>query len=186
MSIELTKGARLNLTKKQPTLKKVMIGLGWDLKPGNAIDLDASVFMIGSNGKIPADEFFVFYNNLKSPDGAVQHTGDNRTGIGDDDDEMILANLPIISPTIKEMVFVVSIHDADARRQHFGLLDNAYIRLVDIETSKEIVRFKLDDSNANFTEMEFGRLKLEEDGWHFVATGIGSAKGLQGYVDTYA
>ncbi|GAB4126372.1 MAG: tellurium resistance membrane protein TerD [Raineya sp.] len=186
MSIELSKGAKLNLTKKEPTLKKVMIGLGWDLRPGNALDLDASVFMIGENGKIPADEFFVFYNNLKSPDGAVQHTGDNRTGVGDDDDEMILANLSMISEGITELIFVVSIHDAEARRHNFGLLTGAYIRLVDVENNREIVRFKLDENNAGFTEMEFGRLKKENDGWHFVATGIGSAKGLQGYVDMYA
>ncbi|KOY86355.1 chemical-damaging agent resistance protein C [bacterium 336/3] len=186
MSIELSKGARLNLSKKEPSLKKIMIGLGWDLRPGNVVDLDASVFMIGNNGKIPADEYFVFYNNLKSPDGAIQHTGDNRTGVGDDDDEMILANLPAINTNIKELIFVVSIHEAQERKQHFGLLNNAYIRLVDVETSREIVRFKLDEANMNFTDMEFGRLKLEEDGWHFVATGVGSGKGLQGYVDIYA
>jgi tellurium resistance protein TerD len=186
MSIELSKGARLNLSKKEPSLKKIMIGLGWDLRPGNAVDLDASVFMIGSNGKIPADEYFVFYNNLKSPDGAIQHTGDNRTGAGDDDDEMILANLSVINTNIKELIFVVSIHEAHERNQHFGLLNNAYIRLVDVETSREIVRFKLDEANTSFTDMEFGRLKLEEDGWHFVATGVGTAKGLQGYVDIYA
>jgi tellurium resistance protein TerD len=186
MSIELSKGARLNLTKKEPTLRKVMIGLGWDLKQGNAVDLDASVFMIGQNGKIPADEYFVFYNNLKSPDGAVQHTGDNRTGVGDDDDEMILANLSMVNEMISEMIFVVSIHEAEARRHNFGLLSGAYIRLVDVENNKEIVRFRLDDNhNASFTEMEFGRLKRESDGWHFVATGIGTAKGLQGYVDMY-
>ncbi|MCU0436460.1 MAG: TerD family protein [Raineya sp.] len=186
MSIELSKGARLNLSKKEPSLKKIMIGLGWDLRPGNALDLDASVFMIGSNGKIPADEYFVFYNNLKSPDGAIQHTGDNRTGVGDDDDEMILANLGAINANIKELIFIVSIHEAQERNQHFGLLNNAYIRLVDVETSREIVRFKLDEANMNFTDMEFGRLKLEEDGWHFVATGVGASKGLQGYVDIYA
>lgn len=186
MSIELSKGARLNLTKKEPTLKKIMIGLGWDLKAGNAVDLDASVFMITQKGKIPADEYFVFYNNLKSPDGAVQHTGDNRTGVGDDDDEMILANLSLLNPAITEMIFVVSIHEAEVRRHHFGLLSNAYMRLVDVESSREVVKFKLDDSNTNFTDMEFGRLKKEEDGWHFIATGIGSHKGLQGYVDVYA
>lgn len=184
MSIELSKGSKLNLSKKEPTLKKVMIGLGWELM-SNAIDLDASVFMIGENGKLPADEYFVFYNNLQSPDGAVKHTGDNRTGIGDDDDEMILANLPLINPIVKELVIVVSIHEAQARRHHFGLLKNAYIRLVDVETSREVVRFRLDESNSQFTEVEFGRLKREEDGWQFIATGVGTNIGLQGYVDKY-
>ena len=91
MAISLKKGGRFNLTKKEPGLEKIMIGLGWEVKPGNPIDLDASVFMLGNNGKLIADEYFVFYNNLKSPDGALQHTGDNRTGTGDEDDEMILA-----------------------------------------------------------------------------------------------
>ncbi|MFN3316397.1 MAG: TerD family protein, partial [Raineya sp.] len=141
MSIELSKGARLNLTKKEPTLKKVMIGLGWDLRQGNAVDLDASVFMIGQNGKIPADEYFVFYNNLKSPDGAVQHTGDNRTGAGDEDDEMILANLDLINPVINDILVTVSIHDAATRRHNFGMLSEAYIRIVDVESKREILRF---------------------------------------------
>lgn len=186
MAISLKKGSTFNLTKKEPTLKKIMIGLGWDVKPGNALDLDASVFMINDKGKLPADEYFIFYNNLKSPDGAVQHTGDNRTGIGDEDDEMILANLSMVNESITEMVFIVSIHDAEVRRHNFGLLSGAYMRLVDVENNREIVRFRLDENNASFTEMEFGRLKKESDGWHFVATGIGSAKGLQGYVDMYA
>lgn len=185
MAIELNKGNKLNLSKKEPSLKKVMIGLGWEVLPGNNMDLDASVFMIGENGKIPADEYFVFYNNLQSPDGSLKHTGDNRTGIGDDDDEMILANLPAVNPIIKELIVVVSIHDAEVRKHHFGLLKNAYIRLVDVENSREVVRFRLDENNTSFTEIEFGRLKREEDGWHFIATGIGTAIGLQGYVDKY-
>jgi tellurium resistance protein TerD len=186
MSISLSKGGKLNLSKKEPSLKKIMIGLGWEMKMSNTLDLDASVFMIGSNGKIPQDEYFVFYNNLKSPDGAVQHTGDNRTGIGDDDDEMILANLSTIDPQINELIFIISIHEGKERGHHFGLLKEAYIRLVDVESNREIVRFNLDENSINHTDTEFGRLKREEDGWHFMATGVGSEKGLQGYVDVYA
>src|SRR5882757_9386612 len=122
MSIDLKKGNSFNLTKEEPTLNKVMIGLGWDITNHN-IDLDASAFMLGSNLKLPADEYFVFYNNLKSPDGAVQHTGDNRTGAGSGDDEMILTNLDLVNPLISEITFVVTIHEAKARGHHFGMLE---------------------------------------------------------------
>ena len=122
MAISLKKGGRFNLTKKEPSLKKIMIGLGWELKNGNNIDLDASVFMLGGNRKLPADEYFIFYNNLKSPDGAVQHTGDNRTGAGDGDDEMILANLPLIDSSVSEVLVTVSIHDGATKGHNFGLL----------------------------------------------------------------
>lgn len=127
MAISLKKGGRFNLTKKEPSLKKIMIGLGWELKNGNNVDLDASVFMLGANRKLPADEYFIFYNNLKSPDGAVQHTGDNRTGAGDGDDEMILANMPLIDNSISEILMTVSIHDGSSKGHNFGLLQDAYI-----------------------------------------------------------
>ncbi len=185
MSITLSKGGRLNLTKKEPALKKIFIGLGWDVVSNNTIDLDASVFMVTSAGKVPADEYFIFYNNLKSPDGGLQHTGDNRTGVGDNDDEIILANLPAINHNIKELIVVVSIHEAQERNHHFGLLSEAYVRIVDVESNREIVRYSLDQNNARDTDMEFGRLRLEENEWHFVATGAGAQKGLQGYVDIY-
>jgi tellurium resistance protein TerD len=185
MQIVLKKGESLNLTKKEPTLKKVMIGLGWEFRTGYTIDLDTSLFMVNRNGKLPANEYLVFYNNLHSPDGSVQHTGDNRTGQGDDDDEIILANLPLVSPDVKEMIICVSIYDAQARRHNFGLLTDAYIRLVDVETKREILRYDLDQSFTADTDVEFGRFRLETDGWHFTASGIGSNKGLQGYVDIY-
>ncbi|GAB4126365.1 MAG: tellurium resistance membrane protein TerD [Raineya sp.] len=186
MAISLKKGNTFNLTKKEPTLKKIMIGLGWEVKQGNALDLDASIFMINDRGKLPADEYFIFYNNLQSPDGSVKHTGDNRTGAGDEDDEMILANLDAINQVVTEILVVVSIHDAETRRHNFGLLSDAYIRIVDIETKREILRFDLDADYPNCTDVEFGRLRRENGEWIFVATGIGGNKGLQGYVDTYA
>lgn len=186
MAISLKKGGTFNLSKKEPSLQKVMIGLGWEQKSTSLMDLDASVFMLGGNGKLPADEFFVFYNNLKSPDGSLQHTGDNRTGAGDEDDEMILANLGIIDSKVSEILIVVTIHDALARRHNFGLLKDAYIRLVDVETKREILSFDLDESFARDTDVEFGKLQRVDGEWHFVASGIGSTKGLEGYVNAYA
>jgi len=186
MAISLKKGNTFNLTKKEPTLKKIMIGLGWEVKQGNALDLDASVFMINDRGKLPADEYFIFYNNLQSPDGSVKHTGDNRTGMGDEDDEMILANLDAIHPSVAEILIIVSIHDAQARRHNFGLLSDAYIRIVDVETKREILRYDLDADYPANTDVEFGRLRRENGEWIFAATGIGGNKGLQGYVDMYA
>jgi tellurium resistance protein TerD len=186
MAISLAKGGRFNLSKKEPSLSKIMIGLGWEMKPGMQLDLDASVFMLSSSGKLPADEYFVFYNNLKSPDGSVQHTGDNRTGAGDGDDEMILANLPLIAPQIDEVLITVSIHDAFSRSHNFGMLKEAYIRVFDVDTKREILRYDLDAENPGDTDMEFGKLQRVNGEWNFVATGIGSTKGLQGYVDAYA
>ncbi|PWJ36011.1 TerD family protein [Sediminitomix flava] len=186
MAISLQKGGRFNLSKKEPTLKKIMIGLGWEVKAGATLDLDASVFMVGANGKLPADEYFVFYNNLKSPDGAVQHTGDNRTGAGEGDDEMILANLDLINPSVQEIIITVTIHDGDQRNHSFGLLSDAYIRLVNVDTGNEVLRYNLGNEFSEATDVEFGKLVREDGGWTFVASGIGERKGLQGLVDIYA
>jgi tellurium resistance protein TerD len=185
MSILLSKGGSLNLSKKEPSLKKIMIGLGWEFKTGSQLDLDASVFMLSGNGKLSQDEYFVFYNNLRSPDGSVQHTGDNRSGVGDDDDEMILANLSLINSAINDLVFVVTIHEAEARRHNFGLLAEAYIRLVDVDTKREILRYDLDAEFAKSTDVEFGRLHKVDGEWYFKASGIGGNAGLQSYVDRY-
>lgn len=186
MAISLQKGSSFNLTKKEPALKKVMVGLGWEMRPGAQLDLDASVFMVGSNGKLPADEYFVFYNNLKSPDGSVQHTGDNRSGAGDDDDEMILVNLPLVHAGVNEIIIVATIHDAAARRHNFGLLSDAYIRIVDVETQREVLRYDLDAEFGNSTDVEFGKLHRKDGDWYFTALGIGGNKGLEGYVSIYA
>jgi tellurium resistance protein TerD len=186
MAIVLKKGGKFNLTKQEPGLAKIMVGLGWEVKSTGNLDIDVSVFMLNETGKLPADEYFVFYNNLKSPDGAVQHTGDNRSGAGDEDDEMVLANLPVISPSVKELLFVVTIHDGATKRQNFGNLNDAYIRIVDVASNREILRYDLDDQFKTFTEVEFGRLQIQNNEWHFIASGIGSNSGLQGYVDKYA
>jgi len=185
MAITLNKGGTVNLTKKEPALQKILIGLGWEFQQGKNIDLDASIFMLNTHGKLPTDDYFVFYNNLKSPDGSVQHTGDNRTGAGDGDDEMILANLPLIASQVEEILIIVSIYDAHARRQHFGQLTEAYIRLVDVESNREILRYELDKEFDNCTEIIFGKLYKEHTEWHFTASGVGTNIGLQIYVDKY-
>lgn len=185
MAINLQKGGSFNLTKEEPGLTKIMIGLGWE-QTSQSVDLDASVFLLNSNGKLISDEYFVFYNNLKSPDGAIQHTGDNRTGKGDGDDEMILANLDLVNPVVTNILVVVTVHEAVARRHNFGLLKDAYIRLFDVETKREILRYDLDADNPTATEVEFGKLIKVNNDWKFVAVGNGTNKGLQGYVDIYA
>ncbi len=185
MAIVLKKGGSFNLTKEEPKLKKVMIGLGWEPST-NALDLDASVFMLGKNSKLPNDNYFIFYNNLKSPDGSTQHTGDNRTGYGDDDDEMVLVNLDLVNPDVTQLVVAVSIHDAETRRHTFGLLSDAYMRLYDVDTKREVARFDLDASYPNDTVVIFGKLEKSNNEWKFHAVGDGSTKGLQGLVDIYA
>ena len=186
MSIKLTKGNALNLTKKEPNLEKIMIGLGWEMKSSNVLDLDVSMFMIGKNGKLISDEYLIFYNNLKSPDGSAQHLGDNRTGDGDGDDEMILVNLATINPEVTELILAVTIHEAESRRHHFGLLKEAYIRIVDVKTDRQILIYDLDEEFPNDTDVEFGRLVKQNNEWSFVASGTGNCEGLQGYVDRYA
>ena len=186
MSIKLRKGNALNLTKKEPALEKIMIGLGWEMKSSNVLDLDVSMFMIAKNGKLISDEYLVFYNNLKSPDGSSQHLGDNRTGEGDGDDEMILVNLPMVHPEVTELILTVSIYDAPIRRHHFGLLKEAYIRIVDVKTDKQILIYDLDEEFPYDTDIEFGRLVKQNNEWTFLASGVGGKDGLQGYVDRYA
>jgi tellurium resistance protein TerD len=185
MSIVLKKNSLVNLTKSLPLLKKCMIGLGWELKTGQVVDLDASAFMLSQSGKLLGDEWFIFYNNLKSPDGSTVHTGDNRTGIGDDDDEMILVNLPLVNEAVTEILITVSIHDAIVRRQNFGTLSNAYIRLVDVETKQEVLKWDLDEEFTQFSELEMGKLLKKDNQWFFQATGIGSNIELGGLVNKY-
>ncbi len=186
--IHLNKGGRINLTKSEPGLQKVGIGLGWDLNHYNSVqfDLDVSVFMLGENRKIPYDEFFIFYNNLTSPDRSVLHTGDNRTGDGDGDDETIHIDLKKIDSIIQELLFVVTIHDAEAKRQNFGQIKNAYIRVYDQNTNEEIAKYELDENFSYETGVEFGNLYKKNGEWRFIATGNGDKNGLQGFVDKFA
>ena len=188
MGINLSKGERINLSKEAPSLKKVGVGLGWDTNAsdtGADFDLDASVFMLGANGKIPTEKHFIFYNNLTSPDASIKHTGDNLTGDGDGDDETINVELPKVDGTINDLVFVVTIHEAEKRKQNFGQVRNAFIRLYDIETNKEIAKYDLEEDFSKETAIEFGKLYKKDNQWRFQAVGQGYNAGLQGFVDKF-
>lgn len=188
MGISLSKGGRIDLSKEAPSLKKVGVGLGWDVNvtdTGADFDLDASVFMIDSSGKIPQDEYFVFYNNLKSPDGSVEHTGDNRTGEGEGDDESLNIDLDKLNPSVEELVFVVTIHDAQKNNQNFGQVRNAFIRLYDRDTNIEVAKYDLEEDFSFETAIEFGRLYRKSGSWRFKAVGAGYNAGLQGFVDQF-
>jgi tellurium resistance protein TerD len=186
MSINLRKGGSINLTKANPKLSKIYIGLGWELL-SQSLDLDASMFVLGANGKLLSEQHFIFYNNLRTPDGSVAHQGDNRTGVGEGDDELILANLKQIQPEAQEILVYVTIHEAQSRAHNFGKLNNAYIRVVDVEKKEEIAIYDLDAEASYATEVLFGKLRRSDAAnWEFVAIGEGSNVGLQGLVDRYA
>ena len=183
MAINLEKGQRVAVD-----LPKFTIGLGWDTNQsstGEDFDLDASAFILSENGKIPADEFFVFYNNLTSPDGAVEHTGDNLTGEGDGDDESIKIDLSKIDPRANEIIVVVTIHKAAERRQNFGQVRNAFIRIYDTESGEEILRYDLDEDFSVETAVEFGRLYKRNGQWKFEAIGTGQKAGLEAYLNRF-
>lgn len=185
--INLEKGQRISMDKG---LTLVGVGLGWDPNQGTGydFDLDASAFMLGANGKIPADEYFVFYNNQKSPDGAVESTGDDLTGGNSDggDDETLNVDLTKVDPQVQEILFTATIYKADERRQNFGQVRNSYIRIYNAVTNEEIARYDLDEDFSIETAVEFGRLYRHNGGWKFEAIGNGNKAGLQGLVDKYA
>ncbi|TWO28587.1 TerD family protein [Campylobacter hyointestinalis] len=184
MAVNLTKGGRISLNKEAPGLKKILIGLGWDTNAsatGADFDLDASVFLLDSNAKVANERDFIFYNNLSSSDGSVVHTGDNRTGEGDGDDESIKVDLSKISSSIKEIAIVVTIHEAAQRKQNFGMVRNAFIRLVNDETNTEIVRYDLEEDYSTETGLLFGRLYFKDNEWKFSAVGTGYKEGLEGF-----
>lgn len=185
MAINLTKGERIGIG-----LKKVGVGLGWDPNDasGYEFDLDASAFMLGSNGKIPTDEFLVFYNNLESPDGAVASSGDDRTGGNsiDGDDEIITVDLSKLDPRVNEIIFTVTIHEAEQRRQNFGQVRNSYIRIFNAENDEVIARYDLEEDFSIETAIEFGRLYKRNGEWKFEAMGKGYKGGLAYFVSKYA
>lgn len=182
--INLQKGQKVELG-----LTKVCVGLGWDpsSQPGVEFDLDASAFMLGSDNKLPRDEFFVFYNNQTSPDGAVASSGDDRTGGNSEegDDETITVDLDKLDPAINEIVFTATIHDADARKQNFGQVRNAYIRIYNAVNGEEIARYDLEEDFSVETAVEFGRMYKKGGVWKFDAMGLGYKGGLQFLVDKY-
>ena len=185
--INLEKGQRISMDKG---LTLVGVGLGWDPNEGTGydFDLDASAFMLGESGRIPTDEYFVFYNNQKSPAGSVESTGDDLTGGNSDggDDETINVDLSKVDPKIQEIVFTATIYKAEERRQNFGQVRNSYIRIYDAKTNAEIARYDLDEDFSIETAVEFGRLYRRGDEWKFEAMGIGNKGGLQSLVNKYA
>jgi tellurium resistance protein TerD len=188
MAISLSKGQKISLDKEAPGLKKVLVGLGWDTKQGDTgvdFDLDASVFLLGENGKIVSDKHFVFYNNLKSPDGSVEHTGDNLTGAGEGDDETVKVDLSKVSPEVKKMVFVVTIHDAENRKQNFGQVSNAFVRLVNQDTGAEIAKYDLGEDYSTETAMLMTELYSHNGEWKMTALGSGYAGGLAAVLAQY-
>jgi tellurium resistance protein TerD len=183
MAINLQKGQRENINAP-----KFTIGLGWDTNnssTGSGFDLDASVFILGDNRKIISDAHFVFYNNLKSPDEAVIHTGDNLTGDGDGDDERVKIDLTKINPAVKEICIVVTIHDAVNRKQNFGQVRNSFIRIVDDSNNTEMVKYELEEDFSIETAVEFGRIYNKDGQWKFEAMGVGMKGGLEDYLNKY-
>ncbi|MEV4517060.1 TerD family protein [Dactylosporangium sp. NPDC049525] len=187
MGVSLTKGGNVSLTKAAPGLTNVNVGLGWDVRTttGADFDLDASALLLGADGKVLSDQHFVFFNNLKSPDGSVEHTGDNLTGEGEGDDEMIKVNLAALAPEVDKVVFPVSIHDADARGQSFGQITNAFIRVVNAADNNELTRYDLTEDYSTETALVFGELYRNGAEWKFRAVGQGYASGLAGIAKDY-
>src|SRR6478672_10069691 len=182
MSVSLSKGGNVSLTKEAPGLSAVNVGLGWDARTtsGADFDLDASALLVDQNNKILSDQYFVFFNNLTSPDGSVEHTGDNLTGEGEGDDEMIKVNLAAVPAECAKIVFPVSIYDAETRGQSFGQVRNAFIRIVNQAGGAEIARYDLSEDASTETAMVFGEVYRNAGEWKFRAVGQGYTNGLAG------
>ena len=180
MAISLSKGGNVNLSKEAPGLNKIVVGLGWDARAtdGAAFDLDASAFLVKLDGKVRSDNDFCFYNNKVVGDGAVQHAGDNTTGAGEGDDETVKVELSKIPADLDKVVFAVTIHEADARKQNFGQVNHAYIRVVNEEGGQEIARYDLSEGASIETAMIFGEIYRVGTDWKFKAVGQGFAGGL--------
>jgi tellurium resistance protein TerD len=180
MAVSLAKGGNVSLSKEAPGLKRAIVGLGWDARAsdGGDFDLDASVFLCGANGKVRGDSDFIFYNNLRAPDGSVEHTGDNQTGAGEGDDESVKVDLSKIAADVQKVVFAVTIHDAAARKQNFGMVSNAFVRVVNAETNKEVARYDLSEDASIETAMIFAELYRAGNDWKFRAVGQGFKDGL--------
>lgn len=180
MAISLQKGGNVNLSKEAPGLSKLVVGLGWDVRnsDGNAFDLDGSAFLLKSDGKVRGDADFVFYNNLKSVEGSVAHSGDNRTGAGAGDDETLHIDLTQVPPGVDRIAICVTIHDADARRQNFGMVQKAFVRCVNAAGGGEIARFDLSEDGSTEAAMVFGEVYRNGADWKFKAVGQGFKGGL--------
>lgn len=187
MGISLSKGGNVSLSKTDPSLKNVIVGLGWDARPtdGADFDLDASAFMVKEDGKVRSDSDFIFYNQTKSTCGSVEHTGDNRTGAGDGDDEALVVLLDKIPADVQRVVFCVTIHDADMRKQNFGQVNHAYVRVVNKDSNNEVARYDLSEDASIETAMIFGEIYRHSGEWKFKAVGQGYAGGLAALARQY-
>jgi tellurium resistance protein TerD len=191
MGVSLTKGQRVSLDKIAPGLSEVFVGLGWDVKvtdTGSDFDLDSSLFLLGANEKLISDNHFIFYNNLTSPDPdkSVQHTGDNLTGVGEGDDEVIKINLKKIPADIQKIIVTVTIHEAQQRHQNFGQVQNAFVRIVNAETKQEVVRYDLVEDYSIETALIMAELYRKDGEWRLNAVGAGYQGGLQTLLDRYS
>ena len=188
MAISLQKGQRVDLTKDRPSLKNVLIGLGWDINHYDGetdFDLDASAFMTKANGKVGNENDFIFYGNLNHVSGSVQHMGDNRTGEGDGDDEVIKVQLDKIPSDYDTISFTVTIYEAEKRLQNFGMVENAYVRLIDEDTGEELVRFDLTEDFSTETALVVAEIYKRDGQWKFAAIGSGYDGGLKALCKEY-
>lgn len=181
MAVSLSKGGNVSLSKEAPGLSEIVVGLGWDprVTDGTEFDLDASVFITGESGKVLTDTSFIFYNNKASADGSVEHQGDNRCGQGEGDDEQVNVKLTGLAADVRKLVFAVTIHDAEARKQSFGQVSNAYIRVVNKANGQELARYDLSEDASCETAMIFGELYRHNDEFKFKAIGQGFVGGLK-------
>lgn len=180
MSVSLSKGGNVSLSKEEPGLTRILIGLGWDTRStdGAGFDLDASAFLLAAGDRVRSDADFIFYNNLRSADGAVEHTGDNRTGEGDGDDEALIVELARVPGEVQKIAVAVTIHEGEQRRQNFGMVSNAFIRVVNDATGREIARYDLTEDASTETAMIFGEVYRHGAEWKFRAVGQGYQGGL--------
>ncbi len=188
MAVSLQKGQKVDLTKGNPGLSKVVVGLGWDVNKydgGKDFDLDASAFLLNAQGKVASEQDFVYFNNLQGGNGSVIHTGDNLTGVGDGDDEQIKIDLKAVPPGIEKIAFTITIYEAQERRQNFGQVANAYVRVLDEATGAELIRYDLGEDYSVETAIVVGELYRHQTEWKFNAVGSGYQNGLAGLVRDY-
>ncbi|MEO1005642.1 MAG: TerD family protein [Cyanobacteria bacterium J06638_38] len=190
MAVNLSKGQRISLEKVAPGLSEVFVGLGWDTNitdTGQDFDIDGSVFLLSSNEKLISDNHFIFYNNLTSPDQnhSVEHLGDNRTGAGEGDDEVIKVNLQQVPADVNKIVMVVTIHEAEQRQQNFGQVQNAFVRIVDAKEQKEVARYDLTEDFSIETALIMAELYRKDGEWRVNAVGAGYQGGLAALLERY-
>ncbi|CAM3236429.1 TerD family protein [Filibacter tadaridae] len=188
MAISLSKGQKVDLTKSNPGLTNITVGLGWDTNKydgGQDFDLDSSIFLLGATGKCESEKDFIFFNNLEGGNGSIVHTGDNLTGDGDGDDEQVKINLSNVPQSIEKINFAITIHDAESRNQNFGQVSNSFVRIVNDATGEELIRYDLGEDFSIETAVVVGELYRHGGEWKFNAIGSGYQGGLASLVKDY-